>query len=178
MRYSIGYSWPGESGDRTITDVGQHPHTGQPAYAVSTPGQHFPSIVTEDQIDAEIALDVKLSEQAIRNRLRDEERERVARESSIRQLEHDSWFGFTDNLQPLQQSRVRAILNKHMTLNHGSIEERGTVIAFLVSQGSRVQKQPGGSRRLVSDDGHYLSEKDVTKIGMDFAEFLLRSEKR
>ena len=174
MAYKIGHTWPGERGDRTIVNIIPHPHTGQPAYVVQSPGQPFPNLISEDRIDDEIALDAKLREQAIRRQQASIESEKILREREALQLEHDSWFGFTDHLPPLKKGKVLSILGKHMTLNDGEIEERGNVVALLVTQGRKVTTRPDGIRYLISDDGRYLSEKDLTKVGMDFAEYLLR----
>ena len=173
MRYSIGHSWPGERGDRTIVDILLHPYTGQPAYAVQSPGQPFPNLITEDRIDGEIALDARLRDQTIRRLQASEASKAASQEREARQREHDRWFGFTINMNPLQKGKVLAILGKTMTLNDGGVEERGHVICSLVEQGRHVERRPDGVRYLISDDGRYLSEKNITKVGMDFAEFLL-----
>lgn len=176
MAYKIGHTWPGERGDRTVVNVIPHPSTGQPAYVVQSPGQPFPNLISEDRIEAEIALDAKLREQAIRRQQSSAENERILREREARKLEHDSWFGFTDRLPPLKKGKVLSILGKHMTLNDGEIEERGNVVALLVTQGRKVIKRSDGLRYLISDDGRYLSEKDLTKVGMNFAEYLLHEK--
>jgi hypothetical protein len=77
-------------------------------------------------------------------------------------------------VKPLKRGKILQILSKHMTLNDGAVEERGNVIAFLVQQGRHVERRHDGIRYLISNDGAYLSEKDLTKVGMDFAEYLLR----
>ena len=173
MRYSIGHSWPGERGDRTIVDIIEHPHTGQPAYVVQSSGQPFANLISEELIDDEIVRDAKFHNQAIRRSQQAEVSRIASQEREARQREHDRWFGFTDNMSPLQKGKVLAILGKTMTLNEGGLEERGHVIYSLVAQGRHVDRRPDGIRYLISEDGRYLSEKVITKVGMDFAEFLL-----
>ena len=180
MKYPVGHTWQSarqyDVQDRTIVDVMPHPATGEMVYVVQSPGQgNFANLITEDKIEAEMARDEQLILQAQRNKLQAMEAKRLADERQAAQKEHDSWFGFTDNLPPMKKGKVLAVLNKKMTLNRGEIEERGMVVAFLVRQGRQVKTRSDGIRYLVSDDGLYLSEKDITKIGMDFAEFLLRS---
>ena len=174
MKFSVGHTWQGERGDRTIVNIIAHPTTGEPAYVVQATGQPFPNIITEDRIASEMILDAKLRSQAILRQQKAIETDKISRERESRQQEHDSWFGFTDNLPPLKRGKILTILAKHMTLNDDNIEERGNVIALLVTQGRRVTTRPDGIRYLISDNGRYLSEKDLTKTGMDFAEYLLR----
>ena len=117
----------------------------------------------------------RLHDQALRKLIANEESRRIAQEREIEQAEHDStWFGFTNNLPALKKNRSLAILGKHMPLNDGAVEERGNVVAFLVQQGRHIERRPDGIRYLISDDGSYLSEKNLTKVGMDFAEYLLQ----
>jgi hypothetical protein len=173
MRYQIGHSWPGERGDRTIINILAHPSSGQRAYVVQSDDQPFPNLITEDRIDDEIIRDAKFRDQAIR-RLQASEASRLeSQEHEARQREHDRWYGFTDKMTPLRRGKASTILSKTMTLNDGAVEERGHVVYSLVSQGRHVDRGLDGVRYLISNDGRYLSEKTITKVGMDFAEFLL-----
>jgi hypothetical protein len=83
---------------------------------------------------------------------------------------HDSWFGFTDTLSPTAKRRASDVLGKQVSVR-GEFALRGDHIARLVKSGWVVQQGRRG-RELVSPDGNFLSESDLTKLGLDFAIYL------
>lgn len=88
------------------------------------------------------------------------------------QTAQESWFGFTDCFAPLPRKRAIDALNKQVSVR-GQFGRRGDMLAALVAEGFSVVDRPGGSRRLVdAEQRSYFEEKDLTKIGLDFAEFL------
>lgn len=79
---------------------------------------------------------------------------------------------FSMNMVP--PVRARAIKTLCMLVYFdGVCKRRADKIAELVNEGRKVEFSRSGERRLIHPDGRFFNEKDLTKTGMDFAEYLI-----
>lgn len=82
---------------------------------------------------------------------------------------------FVDQMSAIGAARAMAALTHSASVN-GVVRMRGLHIRDLVRDGYRVSS-PFNRRRLMLDaSGEFFFEKDLTKTGLDFAEFLVRKE--
>jgi len=79
--------------------------------------------------------------------------------------------GFRDDRPPVVRGRVVKVLSQTIR-NNGKETTRKAVIRDRVSRGATVQTV-GDERRLTMPDGAYLTESQITKIGMEYAEHLI-----
>ena len=82
---------------------------------------------------------------------------------------------FVEQMSAIGAARAMAALTHSASVN-GVVRMRGLHIRDLVRDGWRVSS-PFNRRRLMNDaSGEFFLEKDLTKTGFDFAEFLVRKE--
>ncbi len=81
-------------------------------------------------------------------------------------------FTSSIGMSPPNAERVRAALLMNVVYEDGAIT-RKSLIEKLVSDGRSVEEKEG-ERALVSSDGNsYMLESEITKTGMDYAEYLI-----
>lgn len=136
-------------------------------FLVTTGGSGLPQIIRTSEIEVEIRRDTKNYES--RQKALYEQQS-----NATQKTEHESWYGFTDRLNPTARARAIAALEGSVRRN-GVAVKRGDLIVMLVKEGWIVRKDPSKGR-LIEDSktGSYLLEKDVTKTALDLAEFLGR----
>ncbi len=78
--------------------------------------------------------------------------------------------GYADQFSPLKRARIVKTLLKQQGIN-GVVDSRRNHLRRLIAEGRRVVTVKG-ERILRSADGSFLTERDVTKTGMDYAEYL------
>lgn len=79
---------------------------------------------------------------------------------------------FLAKLPPMQAARARAALETKIRLNGGLSWQRHHIIQSRVNAGALVGIHRG-ERVLMNPDGSFLDTKNATKIGIDYAEFLM-----
>lgn len=164
---SVGYTWNSPKGKRRVEKIETDPATGKETLFISTEGSKFFVLLPAQ----ELAFEVKLDEQgaASLTKSKAEEEKRL-----IEKTKHESWLGFTDKLSGSAKARVLAVLDKPINVN-GKSDLRGNHIKRLVAKGYRVQPSPYSAfkgRVLLGPNDSFLAEKDLTKIGLDFAAYL------
>jgi hypothetical protein len=163
--FDVGFQWPSKEGVREI--VARREVQGNEVFLVTTGGGRLSQIIRISEIEYEIRRDTKNYES----------RQKALREQQInttQKTEHESWYGFTDRLNPAARARAIAVLEGSVRRN-GVAVKRGDLIVLLVKEGWKVRR--GSSLgRLIEDSktGSYLLERDVTKTALDLAEFLSR----
>lgn len=129
---------------------------------------------------------VKIDEDRYSGMLLMEERGRqFIIEDERKKAERNSDFGFSANITGIKKQRILETLNKLVRWS-GVVGTRKDQIAKIVENGGRVStlnkhgnvikvlytgKKLAGSSNPLSE--WFLEEKDVTKTGMDFAEYLI-----
>lgn len=84
---------------------------------------------------------------------------------------------FVDNQSSaLAKARVRKTLETNQGFNR-IFKPRYQGIERLVGEGRTIVIARNGERRLQAESGGFFNEKDTTKTGMDFAEFLISRRK-
>lgn len=106
-------------------------------------------------------------------RKRNEADRQAAQAEQIAQSERDNRamdeHGFFGRLTALKRARVLSTLNRTIRVN-GTLGTRREIIEYLVCSGYRVVHCRG--RRELTIEGRFLIESDITKTGMDYAEYL------
>ena len=82
------------------------------------------------------------------------------------------WYGFTSKMEPSKISTVAGILQKDHNISGFPVCPRKLMIENLVISNSFTVKRRDGERCLFSPSNKFFSEKDITKTGMDYAEYL------
>lgn len=82
---------------------------------------------------------------------------------------------FTDSLTPLKKGKVISTLSKNRLFD-GVLKTLKQGIEDKISKGAIVISAKEG-RRLITSNGAFLAEKDITKIGMDYAEYIINQSK-
>lgn len=162
----VGYSWESPQGTRTIT--GQPLVNGERRWVVRTKGQKDDHLFGLDQIEAEVARDkANLEYQSRAQAQRDAESQRQAQETA----EREDIDGFADDQSDLQRRRIVSTLNKVIRYE-GKEMTRKEWVRTLVDAGGRVANTKDGRRIELADD-MFIGEGDLTKTGMDYAEYLI-----
>ena len=169
--YGVGFTWPSPNGTREIVEETAHPQTGLPVFLVSTGGSHSRAIIPKAELAREVKIDTSHYESRQRALKQQQEQDSAQADRDQVKAKHDSWFGFTDKMAPLNKRRAVDALNKIVSWNR-KVDERGALIAERVRAGWHVANDPRQGEVLQSPDGAYLPGKDVTKIGLQFANYL------
>lgn len=138
---------------------------GDGRIAIRTDGQPFAQILPASQLDAEIRRD------EANYKSRRAARERAEEETRVEAAEHDL-HGFTDGLPQVKAAKIAATLYKQQGFS-GKVMRRHKFIEQAVADGAVVEGHRTG-RRFVMAGGSFYTERDVTKIGLDYAEYLIR----
>lgn len=152
----IGRAWDSKQGSRKV--VGVREVGGKPRLLVQTGDSNQLQLLPPDELEREIKLDTS----------------HLTRDTAPTRSDEPTFDdrGFLKTLSPMQAARAKAALLKSRTFR-GELLSVAAIITQLVGSGSRVQSSAKG-RRLVAQDGSYLDDKALTKVGLDFAEHLTR----
>ena len=86
--------------------------------------------------------------------------------------------GFEKTLSHLMAGKaIKALTTVPITSRgkyYTSIKE---LIKFKISHGATIEISGSGQKRLMNPDGSFSDQKSLTKIGMDYAEYLLKHKK-
>jgi hypothetical protein len=165
---AIGTSWNSPQGVRTF--VGVVPlRGGETRLGIQTGDRRiFQLFRTEAEIEQEIRRDTKNVEVDARVRTEKE----AAAAAYVNQ--RASLDRFLAQFPQLAGAKANAALTKKVMWagvylpRHGNVEQR-------VAEGWHVETTPKGERRFYSPDGRFLTEKDTSKVALDYAEFLRAS---
>lgn len=111
-----------------------------------------------------------------RREITNEEATRTAGTGKLQEEEPEGWNGSSDflsTLTPLLKGRVSKTFLKAIR-HRGQVYKLGDLITKLVSEGWRVKE--GTMRILQEPSGIFLSQQDLTKTGLDYAEYLIRRD--
>ena len=161
----IGETWESDKGIMTI----EYEYDGN--YWYSNNGGKSCDGTSKDTIDLIIQRDIKNKESRKRaNELHRIEEQRIAKEKADRYED----FGFTEGMPAIKRERIIEALNvrKNWSLTQMNMT-RKDFIAKSVKDGWSVLYDKNGNRRFEGLAGSYYTEKDLTKIGMDFAEYMI-----
>ena len=164
ISYRVGFRWESPEGTREIVEIGNHPHRpDETVYVVRVTGHRSAMILNA----RDLALDIRRDTANVASRAaRSAPPSSRGAPSSGR-----GWTGFTRSMTPAQRARADAALSTQMRVN-GEFDSRGAHIRKLVERGYRVTVHPKRGRILEQPSGSYLTERDLTKTALDFAQFL------
>lgn len=162
----IGKIWESQEGKRKIE--GLFPlKDGSMRYGVSTDGSRSMDLFTPEEIEAQIAFEIRKGEEKREaNKRRESE---IAIEAEQKRIADDT-DGYADQFPLMQRGRVIATLLKTV-VNGGRVWTRKDLIRAKVADGWKVTTF-NNVRMLKDVDGWYLDAKAITKIGLDYAEYL------
>ena len=80
---------------------------------------------------------------------------------------------FLNTFSPMQAAKARACLEMVVKHNGGDLFRRFALIELKVANGATVTTRKSGERVLMNQDGSWLDKQNITKTGIDYAEFLL-----
>lgn len=157
----VGYSWLSVGGPRVVVEIGPHPRIGETVYVVTTGESRVGHLYTL----GELAFEQRRDEARLASLL--------AERATAAPVEGTSWSGFTSGMKAPARARVHAALSKQVGVS-GVYDERGAHIRDLVRRGYRVRLHPSRGRILEGPSGSFYDERALTKIGLDFADYLTR----
>lgn len=154
--------WMSPRGEREV--VSRTTHAGRDVVVIATDGERFTEILDASQLARQIEIDTKnfASRQKVR---RDEE------DAQAVAIKRESFGGFTSTMTPPQRARAIAALDRSIQSN-GRLYRRSELIESRVRDGWSVRSHPTYGRILVAPNGNFLTEKDLSKIAVDYAVFL------
>lgn len=159
---TVGRTWMSPQGRRKVEQEGER--EGVLYYAISTEGFPAMELLPARELEDEIRRDE--ANVASRARARATQQAEVAAEA-----ERARWRGFTDSMTPRGRARADKVLSRQVSVR-GEFAPRGAHVEHLVDEGYRVRQDPRQGRILESPTGSFFTERDLTKIGLDYAEFL------
>jgi hypothetical protein len=88
-------------------------------------------------------------------------------------IERSASADFTGKMTPMGAKRAEDALNVNLS-HDGRILSRRDLVRERVAAGAKIVVSQGGERRLVSLQGTYVSEKQISKTAMEYAAYLIR----
>ena len=166
----IGFFWESRDGTRVIEQRQLHPTSGKEVFLVSTNGnQKFMAIIPVDQLEKEVSFDTR----SLASQKKTLEKQKAEEEAeAAKKAERDDLDGFEKGMSPLAKKRALDALSKSIVFN-GKLSTRRDYIRQRVAQGWGVVVHPKHGRMFQGPEGNLLLEKDLTKIGLDYADFLV-----
>jgi len=168
QKYDIGFSWEAyPDGTRTISSF--EFDGGKWAYGVKSSWMElgFTELIPVDQIDRMIEVDTANSKSRKEQAVRDAEGKSRADEA---RKEFENVNGFTDGMDPMRKEKTLVNLNSQRRFDGVVMTIKGKVESE-ISAGRKVVMRDG-ERFFTTDDGAFLTEKSLTKTGMDYAQYL------
>lgn len=165
----VGRKWMSPQGERAVVDQGMR---GSVEYvAITTADSTMAALLPLKELEGEIRRDESnVAFRAVTAKRKQEEVEQLA--------DLESLDGFEETLTPAARARAVKALT-HKAIQHSGVFYKSSrdLIRALVAAGYEVAGK-GSDRRLVSPDGSFFIQKDITKFGMDYAEFLTTRAQR
>ncbi len=173
----IGRSWTDGRGRPRVVQDKQKMRDGSERYLVGTgydgkPAEQdrSPDLVRPEDIANLIAQENRMWEA---NRASQEREAARDLEQRNKEAERISLDGFETLLSPMARGKAVSALTKSVNRNGRPIPIRD-LIRQLVGEGWRVETSRHSGRILSAPDDRFLSEKQLTKIGLDYADYLAR----
>lgn len=172
---NIGRSWPNSRGvTRRIT--GKIIINGEERYTVrddDQTGRAGEEIIRPDELEDRVSKETKLADSNAKFKVEQDKQqaERDAKETDRRSLD-----GFEDSFTtPMARERaIQTLTDGGIQVNGIPFRNRKEAIRDLVEKGYRLDTV-AGKRVLMSPSDTFLDEKKLTKIGLDYAEHLIKS---
>lgn len=95
-------------------------------------------------------------------------------ESAKPKTEEIDLRGFTDGMPKIKGGKAKTVLKKQVS-NNGVFRSRKEIVEEAIDGGGRVDHRTDG-RRLVKNNGDFISESDLGSTALDYAEFLLKNK--
>jgi len=179
-----GKTWQSIDGEKTV--IGQAQGRPEGWLEVKVEGQRFNQYLHSDELEREVEFDTKklASRKKMDAAVRQEEKEEADKEAKRKDVK-----GFTDGKSSVAEGWILKILNKTASIN-GKVGKRKDLISDMVDNGYRIveetkqefiadssgnkklQDVKTGNRIFQSPDGGFLDQKQLTKTGLDYAEYL------
>lgn len=160
----IGTSWESPAGTRVVVQSVAMPD-GSVRLGVRTAGANQMDLIRPGEIDAEIRRD------AANLKFHTDQKARVNAEEAVVSARRKKLDAFLVSFAPLARGKANAALTKSV-MWAGEGAPRYEQIEGRFAKGWRVKVAEKGERRFEAADGRFFSEKDTTKVGMDYAEAL------
>lgn len=156
-----------------VGSVYESTQNGQPVWLVQEREKRgFGDTIWKSQAEAVSQSKNLLRRQA--ERAESEERDKVRKAEDERLAKEKADFdGFETGKTPMQIGRLVAALSDKQVNWKGIVSSRRDAIRRLVESGRTVEVAPSGKRRLIDADGNFFGEDQTSKIGMDYAEYLI-----
>jgi hypothetical protein len=165
---AYGISWDSPQGKRWVERV----HNGR-AF-IRTEGSPLAQILSESEIGREMMLD---RSRWVSRTVALEEEARALTQATLRTEEKRGLYGFTTSMPAVKARKIEETLDKQQGFS-GHVMPRRVFVEQTVESGAVVTSSQKGDRRLVFPDGSFFTERDVTKIALDYADHLIRLRER
>lgn len=164
----IGRSWISKLGRREVVGVAETP--GGLRFMVRTSDSGLPELIRPDELERTIVIDEKNA--ASRSAARDTSAVEAQRgvDAQSRAVGGPRALEFLAMMSPKARGKALQALLRTRSWD-GEIKSTGRGVADKVDQGFTVVQGRTG-RRLEAPDGRFLDERQITKTGMDLAEYL------
>ena len=162
LAIGVGYTWDSVQGTKKI--VGKRDLHGKPVYLVKVGSRTGADFIPVDEIEQEVHLDTSRAKSRAKATA-------TATATAVMDKAQKSWDGFTDSMPAHRRARAHAALSKQVR-HKGEFLTRGALVKLAISQGYKIAKEGSFGDVLRSPSGSFLSSKELTKTGLDFARFL------
>lgn len=167
-KYKIGFTWESPEGTNKIVSYEQNGTKYGVVFANSSPN----AINFED--DSSIDLLIRRDASNI------EFRKKEAEKNKLKQAEIGrarNLYGFLDSYSKLQRGKIEAaLLDKQAGYSGKFWRNRRDAIHYMINIEKRTINYSKTGRRLETPEGYFYDEKDLTKLGMDYAEYLINNK--
>jgi hypothetical protein len=166
----IGFSWSSVEGEKTIigtTKIGE-----KDRLLIKVANSNFTQLLDPSELEKEVNFDTKNLEQTKARIIKNKEREEAEK---LEKAKEEDTNGFADNLSPINKAKVLAALNKQVSINKNFITQK-EFIHKAVQEGAKVVQNRTFGRVLQLSNGGFFSQADLTKIALDYAEYLIQRE--
>jgi hypothetical protein len=156
----IGIEWMSPHGKRWVAR-----REGDRLF-LATEGSPSFEIVRESDIDRQIQVD--------ESQMRRCQSASAEAEAQVAKIEEKRGLhGFTASMPAVKARKIEETLDRQQGFS-GRLMPRRVFAEGAVESGAVVALSPKGDRRLVFPDGSFFAERDVTKIVLDYVDFMVR----
>lgn len=169
----VGRTWDSTEGIKKIVAVKEF--RGKEAVLVQTgDNQRKLDIIPVSEIESEIAFDTKRLKS---NQRFAQQQQAIKDQEEKEHAEKTSLDGFEKTLSPKMQARaIKALTTRGIKSDGIFYKSIRDMIRAKVKSGYKV-KGIKSEREFTSPRGGYFLQKDITKLGMDYAEYLIKKGK-
>lgn len=130
-------------------------------------------IINRSELDSIINFDTKRKKQHDINYMK---RELKHEKERLEKKEKENTYGFADKLLPMQKSKVLNTLLKVIRYKNKEMT-RKELIENEVKNGAKVITYKGERILQKENESTFFDEKTITKIGMNYADYLVKNNK-